>query len=594
MKHKFSNGMLLAGALLLGGFILVFERGAENSEQHARRERTVFEVSPETIDRIQLERDGTQIECTKTAGIWRLTKPADAPVDSGMVEQMIAGMAGVERGELITAETLKERNLTPSDYGFDTPRARITFKNNRGTFTWLIGRDAPVGKSLYVMQEGGGSIIAAPQTLLNLIPQDPAWIRDRIVFTGEPSAVRGLDLRRPGGFLQLRQPEKNGWLMQQPLAARADIQAVHALIGKLFAARIAAFVTDEKSDLTVYGLDKPAYELTLFFQNESTQTLLIGATVPEHPDTCYAKRIESDSVFTVPAEWIKEMQVDKSQLRNRFVIGLPAERISGVQLIHGDRQVELIRSNHVWQVIRPVRWNADPKKTAEVLNELTGAVIEEFVEPLSAEQSAQLQSPAWSVILTADGKTNTVYASEPGDDGRRLIQDSNPPSFYTAKESFLRDAFADPLFYRSATVLEVNPGLIEKITVKNNGTERSVGKANNGTFTAEQPDYQVNSQALTDLMWELNDFRAARYVDFNPESLAPYGLDQPQVSLTVTLSDTNVIGRMILLGNQTSDGRFAMIQGQNIVFVVSEKTVQTLTSKLTVPIEKQAEESNPL
>jgi len=47
---------------------------------------------------------------------------------------------------------------------------------------------------------------------------------------------------------------------------------------------------------------------------------------------------------------------------------------------------------------------------------------------------------------------------------------------------------------------------------------------------------------------------------------------------------------MVLLGDKTEDGRFAMIQGQNIVFVVSDETSKTLTSELTVPIEKPTEE----
>jgi hypothetical protein len=60
--------------------------------------------------------------------------------------------------------------------------------------------------------------------------------------------------------------------------------------------------------------------------------------------------------------------------------------------------------------------------------------------------------------------------------------------------------------------------------------------------------------------------------------------------LTVTLSNTNAIGRVILIGSKTDDGRFATIQGMDVVFVVSEKTAQTLTRELTVPIEKQPEQ----
>lgn len=590
MKHRMSNWMLLIGALLLGGFILLFERGSANSHQQRQRSKTVFAVFPESIERILLERGGVQIECTKTAGIWRLTKPADAPLDSGLVEKMIAGLVRVERGELITAETLRERNLTPAAYGFDAPRAKITFKNNRGTFTWLIGRDAPVGKSLYVMPDGGGDIIAAPQTLLNLIPQDPSWIRERTIFSGEPAAVRGLDLRRTSGFLQLRQPENNGWVIQQPHTGRADKQAVHTLIEKTFSGRIMDFITDTKADLTAYGLEKPAYELTVFTQDERTQTLLVGKPVPEKPETLYAKRVESDSVFTVPAAWIKDFEINDDLLRSRSVLGLQLEHITAVQLTRNEQQIELIRTNSQWQVVRPVRWDADPAQIAELLKALTGAAVEAFEDEPSAEKTALIKSAPWSAALTADGKTNTLHISESGTNGLRLVQYNSEPSFYATTNGIVRDAFVDPLFYRSRTVLEVNPVQIQKITTQTGGTEQSVQKTESGSFATGKPDCQVNAKALTDLMWALNDLRAGRYVDFNPASLKPYGLDVPQTLLTITLSDTNAIGRIVLVGGKADDGRFAMIQGQNIVFVVPEETAQTLTRELTVPIEKQAEE----
>jgi len=150
MKRKFTTGMLLISAVLLGAFIWFFERDSGNSLQQERLNRTLFSVYPESIEWIRMERGDVQIVCSKASGEWRMTQPTDAPVNAAVVEKMIAGMAAVERGELISADTLSERGLTPADYGFDKPRARITFKNNRGTFTWLIGRDAPLGEMLYV------------------------------------------------------------------------------------------------------------------------------------------------------------------------------------------------------------------------------------------------------------------------------------------------------------------------------------------------------------------------------------------------------------------------------------------------------------
>jgi hypothetical protein len=192
-------------------------------------------------------------------------------------------------------------------------------------------------------------------------------------------------------------------------------------------------------------------------------------------------------------------------------------------------------------------------------------------------------------VLTSEGKTNTLHISAVATNELRLVQYNDEPTLYVTDKRIVHAVFADPLFYRSRTVLEVNPTLIQKITVQNGSAEQSVQKIDDGSFAAGTPSRQVSAKALTDIMWALNDLHADRYVDYNPVSLKPYGLDQPQTAVTVTLSDTNVVGRIVLLGSKTKDGRFAMIQGQNIVFVVSNQVVQTLTTELTVPLEKQAE-----
>jgi hypothetical protein len=584
MKQKITIWMLLTGAVLLGGFIWFFERDSETSHQQNRRTGTVFAVYPDSIELLRFERDDAVIECVKAGGIWRLTKPAAAPVDASVVERMISGLARAGRGEIITAGTLRDRGLTPADYGFATPRARITFKNNRGSFTWLIGRDAPLGKMLYVMPEGGGDIIAAPDVLLHLIPQDSAWIRDRTLFAGEPAAVRGLDLRRAAGFLQLRQSANNGWLMQQPHAGRADLQAVHALIEKIFSAQISHFITDEKADLTAYGLEKPACELTIFTQDERTQSLQIGKEVPEQPGTRYARQSGSDSVFTVPSGWVEQLETDAGLLRSRRVLGAEPERITALQITRAKQQVELIKTNDQWLVTRPARWEAEPAAVGELIKALAGAAVERFADTPDEEETELIRTAPWELVLTAGGKPYTLRVSVPGTNGLRRVQCSGESSLYAVAPGIVRESFADPLFYRNLTVLEINPSQIEKISVRSGGVEQDVEKTPDGTFAAA-PGETVNADALTGLIWTLNRLRAGRNEAFNPASLEAYGLTAPQTAVSVTLSGTNTIGHIVLLGAETGDGRFAMVQGQDIVFVLPEETVQALSCELTRPID---------
>jgi hypothetical protein len=582
MKNNLTTLLLLLGVLLLGAFIWFFERHTENSGAQERRERTVFAVYPETIDFIRLERDDVRMECARQSGVWRLVYPTDAPVDQGVVEKMIAGMARVERGERITARTLRDRGLTTADYGFDPPRARITFKNNHGTFTWLIGRDAPLGNMLYVMSEDGNDIIAAPRALLNLVPQDPAWIRDRTLFHGEIATVRGLDLRRPAGFLQLRRTEQNGWMMQQPRAGRAGSPAIHALLEKVFAARIGSFVTDTPSDLTVYGLEEPAYELTLFAQDESTQTLRIGKAPPDQPDVRFAKWVEKDSVFTVPAAWLAEMDLDAATLRDVHLLGIQPEAVTALNITQGERRVELVRSNGTWSVTRPARWAAEPARVNELLQSLIPAAVAAFVDDPDTNRTALIAAAPWVFELNAGDALHTLRISAE-ENGQRLAQPNQEPSFCVVSGEIVRDEFADPLFYRNRTVLEIDPGQIDKITVRIGETEQSAQKNREGSFLSTDPVRRTDSEALTGLFRTLSRLNAERYAAFNPASLEPYGLAEPAAEVSVVLTGTNTIGRILLIGNETADGRFAMLQGQNIVFVLSGQSAQTLTRELTQP-----------
>ncbi|QHI68213.1 DUF4340 domain-containing protein [Tichowtungia aerotolerans] len=590
MKQKFTTGMLFISAILLGAFIWFVERNSEDSRLQEVRTQKIFAAYPAEISWIHMEREGVTIECVRTAGIWRMTIPVDAPVNSAVVEKMIAGMANVERGELITAKTMKERSLTPADYGFEEPRAKITFRNNRGTFTWLIGRDAPLGDDLYVMASGNQNIISAPQTLLNLIPKDPAWIRDRTLFKNTAASVRGIDLRRTGGFIQLRQTEENRWIIQQPFTGSADYLQVHQLIDHAVAATIRDFILDEPTDLTVYGLEDPETELSLIDQNEHPQSLLIGKPLAEKPETRYAKWADSPSVFTVASDWATAFELDSSLLRSRQIVDAQLPRISKVSITSGDGQIDLLRTNNLWKIKRPTLWDAEPKSVQTLLETLTAGTVAEFIDAPTAAQTDKIKNPQWTVEITAGNRTRTLRIHRTDTKDQLIIQRDDESSFCITEKTLFKKQFADPLFFRSRTLLEINPPQIKSIELQKADKSFRVEKEEDRFITQDRTQSPA-ADTLSELTAQLIKLRTDEFVAFNPESLETYGLETPEAQLTVTLNSTNTLGQVILFGKPAEGGRYAMLRGQPVVFVLPKKTAEILTRELTQPVEEQPTEN---
>jgi len=589
MKQKLTTGMLFIGTVLLGAFIWFFEYDLETSPQQKQRNRTLFAIRPEQINSIVLERNGAQIECSKASGSWRLIHPVDAPVDQGVVEKMIGGLARVKRGELIPLETLEERDLTPADYGMDEPRARITFQDNRGTFTWLIGRNATLGDRLYIMPKGGGELITAPQTLLHLIPEDPVWIRARTLFRDDVVPIRGIDLRRPNGFMQLRQLEGNEWVMQQPYKGPADLLKIYGLIEQIRSTSIEEFITDEKTDLTAYDLAEPTYELTIFTQDEQTQTVRFGKPNPDQPQVRYAKHIENDSVFTTSTDLDRLFEMEAKQFRSRQLLGILPSRITQIQLTQNEQQLDMMQTNGVWKITRPDRWKAEPSSIRELLQTISQTPILDFIDHPTAEEALLITHAPWTLTFTADGETQSWRISKETSEKSRIIQRNKEPSLYIVDAGLMNETFANPLFFRNRTVLQMDPTHIEKITLHTPEEEFCVHHLEN-ELTPTDRSQQIDDKAISELTSALMNLRATRYVAFNPNSLEPYGLSEPTTRLAVTLNETNTLGRVILFGEKIGENRFAMLQGQKIVFVLSKETVQALTRRLTQPREKQTAE----
>ena len=120
---------------------------------------------------------------------------------------------------------------------------------------------------------------------------------DDTVYVTQLSDLTGLSLTNGQGELSFTKAE-DVWQYDGDDAFPADQEAVEDLaeqVGSLAAIR----VIDDPEDLSAYGLDEPALQASVTAGDGTDVTLLLGDVSDSY---CYAKRTDSDTVYTVSTD----------------------------------------------------------------------------------------------------------------------------------------------------------------------------------------------------------------------------------------------------------------------------------------------------
>ena len=585
MKKGRSTLILLAAVVLLGTFIVLQEAWRAKVPSKEVRRIRLFDLNPETLESLRFESTNLIVECVKKNGVWMTGGSGDGlgRADEAMVYRLLAGLNSLGKGTVITAEHLKMRGLDASEYGFDAPTYRITAVDNKGQRSWLIGRKAPLGKQFYAKSAESEDIYTIPDFLLEFAPTEADQLRDRTLFSGGVPGVRRVEIRGDSGFIQLLKDPKSGWQIQQPVAGSADSKVVEDFIKQLYQLRVEDFVADNVSDFVVYGLQGEARQISLSGADGVSRMLMVGDEVPDRPGLVYARRADDTSVFAIGTNVLSLLNMKLNDLRDVRVLQLPIAAISSISMGRAGEQLALSRdASGQWMLTKPIEWKADAQAVGQLLELWGMAVITEFTDVAPSIE------PEWQLEFGSAelGETNRigVLPTFGKKDGLHIIRNSEP-MLYQINLPQIPNSMLDPLQYKDRQIWQIGKEDIRKVSVKkNHQPPLVVERSDEGSFVSTSPgspplDPKVVGQFLTGL----SSVSTSEYVAFNPPSLAAYGLEDPSLSLHIGLSDTNRLGRVLLVGRETDSGFYSMVKGHDVVFLLEKPLVELLSSDLMMP-----------
>src|SRR2546423_11477652 len=218
----------------------------------------------------------------------------------------------------------------------------------------------------------------------------------------DQSAITKLELKKKDSDpVVLAKTSSGDWQITGPKPMRADQSVVTGLVSTVSSVTSERMVEDKATDLQAFGLDQPLLEVDVT-EKDKSQKLLLGADTPASSGV-YAMLAGDPRLFTVASYPKTSLDKSLNDLRDKRLLPVNADKVSRVQIVRKNSDIEFGRSKDNWQILKPKPMRADGIQVGDLVRDLTNAKMD--LSSADARQEASQfahAAPVATAKLTAE------------------------------------------------------------------------------------------------------------------------------------------------------------------------------------------------
>ena len=555
MSNRRAILLLLLAVAALAAFNVFVDRSADTVGPTGRA--TLVDPAWD-VTCICIERNGGPATVLSKAPVWRLVEPYAASVDEPVVLKLLDALAFLPVTDAISETELLRLGRTRADFALEDPVVRVTVTGAFGKASVSIGAPTPAADGVYAAVEGEASVLVVPSGVLSAVDVPADRFRRRSLFDLGPESVAAFDVKRGTGSMLVFVRSGDGWLMGDGNAAP---QKVQKFLSDLAAASAIDFVwpvgaTNENdrvsaSLLAGYGLDPDsAVTVTLKGLDGVTRQISFGKAADE--GRVYALAQNGSAVVTVPVALKDAASQDAVMFTDSRLFPVEPQSVAFFSVTDGDVVYALARGEEgSWRIESPIAAAAD----ASVAEAMLARIL-------------------------------ALSASDADVGGLGVSLSTNAAPVRVARRSILDGGFES---LRSREMLRIEPKAVRRI-VRTPGAKDAKPTAVVydrdrrawNAETAAESGGTVLEAGVESVLAAINPLTAVRVAKLKVAAadLAEYGLAAPDLVVAIDQERTDAVRRNILVGKETSDGRFATIGSADAVFVLPHDAVEALSAPL--------------
>ena len=318
---------MLIVLLGLGAYVYFVE--LPKAKQDAEKP-TVLTFEKESVDTLTLTYPEREISLQQTAaGEWNLTAPIQAKADDTTVNNMLTTIVDEEVTRSLTPQEPTDLAL----YGLAQPPVVVHLVLQDGTALpkVSIGKDTPVGFSVYVQKEGDPQLHLTRQAFRLGLTKQVKELRDKTVLPFERDKVTRITIDTSETSIVLAKTDA-GWTFEHPAPYAVDASAVQTYLSTLEGIQAEDFVEQPLLDLSAFGLDPARLTVSLHLGEDTKRTLSVGdeKSVDAGTTQRYLKRDDGETLYLVRAGLLKDLSKSVTDFRDQAVVSIPEGKITQV------------------------------------------------------------------------------------------------------------------------------------------------------------------------------------------------------------------------------------------------------------------------
>ncbi|MGC8603039.1 MAG: DUF4340 domain-containing protein [Desulfomonilaceae bacterium] len=241
------------------------------------RDKSISKISPDKIKKIQVVRNGQEVDLEKNDGKWRMIMPNNVPAKSTKINSLLREISDLRAKEIIDSPSSGK-----NPYDLEKSKNKIIVDGDNGSTTFTFGaakgQKSESGASTdlrYVSVSGQAPVYVVDDTFFTGAKLDPDSLADRSIVQVEPLVVEKILIQFNGENWELAKKIDNKWKMEEPRHLdRVDDWRISEILWSLKDITYKSMITPIPDNLAPYGLNSPGLVISIY-QKASTKPVKI-------------------------------------------------------------------------------------------------------------------------------------------------------------------------------------------------------------------------------------------------------------------------------------------------------------------------------